>query len=115
MKAESPKPEVVAAAEAEAKVEVEQKLSEIHSEPLPASVEAKNPAWVEVKKPASVEVKKPASVEVKKPEPEPVFEPVSPTPLPEDSANLPEDDFIEGKTSYVQISEFQRVFLSFFA
>lgn len=97
MKAESPKPEVVA--EAEAKVEVEQKLSEIHSEPLPASVE----------------VKKPASVEVKKPEPEPVFEPVSPTPLPEDSANLPEDDFIEGKTSYVQISEFQRVFLSFFA
>ena len=108
MKAESPKPEVVAAAAAaEAKVEVEQKLSEIHSEPLPASVE--------VKKPASVEVKKPASVEVKKPEPEPVFEPVSPTPLPEDSANLPEDDFIEGKTSYVQISEYQRVFLSFIA
>lgn len=40
-----------------------------------------------------------ASVDAKKAEPEPVFEPISPTPLPDDSANLAEDDFIEGETS----------------
>jgi hypothetical protein len=66
-------------------------LSEIHSEPVTVS--------------SNVGV----DADVKKTDPEPVFEPVSPTPLPEDTSKSSEDDFIEGDFFPVLFHFFSKV------